>query len=218
MHRYQGEHDIARHPEYECAFPRLIQRWRSIFRVPDAFFAFVRLAPWCDGAALPHMRDAQMSALMLSAVGYAPADDLGDPDDVCNVHPPDKRSVGERLARVALALGGMSEQEVHWRSPEAEAVEVLDDAVCVHARHVASHLYVREHTPTCEGGACVFSRELDDWRPAELFVRDRATVCFRASASEGVSLLQYGRRDVPHLVVYDNATELPLLPFERALY
>ena len=36
-------------------------------------------------------------------------------------------------------------------------------------------------------------------------------------ASEGVSFLRYGWRDVPRLVVYDAATELPLLPFERAV-
>jgi sialate O-acetylesterase len=222
---YQGEADVAnRHmAEYECAFPRLVQRWRSIFHAPDAFFAFVRLSTWCEttanARALPMMRDAQMSALMLPRVGYVPAEDLGDPSPCTNtydggVHPPDKRSVGKRLARVALALGDFGE-EVPWRAPEVEAVEVLDDAVCVRARHVASHLYVREHTPSCDT-ACFFSHELNDWRPAEMFVRD-GSICFRADASEGVSFLRYGWASMPLLAVYDNATELPLLPFEHAL-
>ena len=51
----------------------------SVQACADAFFAFVRLSTWCEGGtALPRMRDAQMSALMLSRVGYAPAEDLGD--------------------------------------------------------------------------------------------------------------------------------------------
>jgi sialate O-acetylesterase len=113
---YQGESDASRAERYRTLFARQIERWRALFCEPTAPFLFVQLAgygPVPDEPA-PHdwgeLREAQACALGLPNTGMAVALDVGSPDDI---HPRDKRTVGERLARWALArVYGRSAVEV----------------------------------------------------------------------------------------------------------
>jgi sialate O-acetylesterase len=113
---YQGESDASTAQRYRSLFARQIARWRSLFREPSAPFLFVQLAgygPIPDEPG-PHawgeLREAQASVLSLPETGMAVALDVGDPD---NIHPRDKRTVGERLACWALArVHGRSSLEV----------------------------------------------------------------------------------------------------------
>jgi hypothetical protein len=93
-------------------FPQLISAWRAAFDAPGAYFGFVQLSTWCawPPSQIPQMRDAQMDAITLPNVGYATNADHGFG---CNIHPPAKRFVGERLANAALGLL----YEAQWRSP-----------------------------------------------------------------------------------------------------
>ena len=107
---YQGESNAARAVRYAQAFPRLIEDWRSQWREqgqPGTLpFYFVQLSsygprpPLPEGSAFAELRDAQRQALRLPATGMAVSIDVGDASDI---HPRDKRTVGERLARIALA-------------------------------------------------------------------------------------------------------------------
>ena len=66
---------------YACLFPRMISSWRDAFGQPAAFFGFVQLSTWCTSNAtnvsIAQMRDAQLAALALPAVGYATNADHG---------------------------------------------------------------------------------------------------------------------------------------------
>jgi sialate O-acetylesterase len=105
---YQGESDAATADRYRVLFARQIERWRVLFREPSAPFLFVQLAGFGPIPDEPgpndwaELREAQALALRLPETGMAVALDVGNPDDV---HPRDKRTVGERLARCALARG-----------------------------------------------------------------------------------------------------------------
>ncbi len=106
---YQGETNSARAARYAQAFPRLINDWRAQWREqgrPGTLpFYFVQLSsygprpPLPEGSAFAELRDAQRQALRLPATGMAVSIDVGDAHDI---HPRDKRTVGERLARIAL--------------------------------------------------------------------------------------------------------------------
>ena len=111
---YQGETNAPRAARYVQAFPRLIQDWRAEWgkwgreqgQRGTLPFYFVQLSsygprpPLPEGSAFAELRDAQRQALRLPATGMAVSIDVGDANDI---HPRDKRSVGERLARIALA-------------------------------------------------------------------------------------------------------------------
>lgn len=107
---YQGESNAPRAARYAQAFPRLIEDWRRQWREQGQRgrlpFYFVQLSsfgprpPLPEGSAFAELRDAQRQTLALPGTGMAVSIDVGDADDI---HPRDKRTVGERLARIALA-------------------------------------------------------------------------------------------------------------------
>jgi sialate O-acetylesterase len=103
---YQGESNAWRAAAYAEDFKGLIQDWRSLFGDPDMPFLFVQLAafmPLADnqpGAGTwAELRASQAAALALPHTGMATAIDVGNADDI---HPRNKRTVGQRLAQLAL--------------------------------------------------------------------------------------------------------------------
>lgn len=99
---YQGETDVGEGPFYAKKMTTLIQGWRRTLGQPGLPFYFVQLAPWSGygGDSLPRLWAAQSDVLTVPATGMALTVDVGDFDDI---HPANKRPVGERLALQALA-------------------------------------------------------------------------------------------------------------------
>jgi sialate O-acetylesterase len=102
---YQGESNSAleRYPTYERLFRTMIEDWRKQWGVGDFPFLFVQLANFKSGPGEEYfqIREAQRHSLELRNTGMAVTIDIGNPDDV---HPKDKRTVGQRLAAAARAI------------------------------------------------------------------------------------------------------------------
>ncbi len=100
---YQGETNVGRSAQYIRLKSMLINDWRQKFKNPDMPFYFVQLAPWhynnVEGDASARLRDAQRRTLAIPNTGMAVTLDIGN---VNNIHPANKKDVGERLARWAL--------------------------------------------------------------------------------------------------------------------
>jgi len=103
---YQGEENSGRAAAYAEGFKRLIQDWRGQFGDPNLPFFFVQLASWFpldsnrpDGNGWAELRASQAAALALPHTGMATAIDVGDTVDI---HPRNKRTVGQRLAGLAM--------------------------------------------------------------------------------------------------------------------
>lgn len=104
---YQGEANQTRPAQYRKLLPALIRDWRAQFGQGDIPFyvaglpAFMahRSEPSSDGWTA--VREAQAQAVAATVnTGLAVTLDTGEAD---NIHPKEKRTVGERLARCALA-------------------------------------------------------------------------------------------------------------------
>jgi len=129
---YQGETNAPRAARYTQAFPRFIQDWRSQWRKQGQKatlpFYFVQLSsygprpPLPEGSAFAELRDAQRQTLKLPATGMAISIDVGDANDI---HPRDKKTVGERLARIALA--NSYGQPMPFKGPTLRASRKLPD-------------------------------------------------------------------------------------------
>ncbi len=105
---YQGESN-AYSPEaaeiYGDQFKSMINAYRKIWN-DDLSFLFVQLANYTPTASPGYshwgeVRAGQDAALQLDKTAMATAIDLGEADDI---HPRDKKTVGERLANSALAV------------------------------------------------------------------------------------------------------------------
>jgi len=98
---YQGESNAGNPEQYKQLFPSMIRSWRHVFGQGDFPFYFVQIAPWAyaEWTKSGLLRDAQREALKLPQTGMAVTMDIGDS---VTIHPADKKSVGERLALLAL--------------------------------------------------------------------------------------------------------------------
>jgi sialate O-acetylesterase len=100
---YQGETDSSpeRSPMYHLLFPALIADWRAKWDEGNFPFLFVQISSFNSPAEIwGGIRDAQRRTLTVSGTAMAVSLDVGTPD---NVHPPNKQTVGARLALAARA-------------------------------------------------------------------------------------------------------------------
>ena len=100
---YQGESNLGRWDEYRWLMHALVNGWRKAFDNPELQFFFVQIAPYRYSRDVPRaligLWEAQQKFADESGCGMAVINDHGDPNDI---HPHDKRPVGDRLARLAL--------------------------------------------------------------------------------------------------------------------
>ncbi|MFA6816014.1 MAG: sialate O-acetylesterase [Lentisphaeria bacterium] len=107
---YQGEaNTLGKTETYEGLLKLLIEDWRSYFAQPDLPFLNVQLpgfqtprlysehSPWAK------IRNAQLKVGL--AIGIPPVV-IAESGDAFNLHPPDKKSLGKRLAMTAQAIEG----------------------------------------------------------------------------------------------------------------
>lgn len=123
---YQGESNRYDPALYRETFPALIDDWRAHFESPELPFFWAQIAPfnYGEGPAGAHstalLREAQDRALALPHTGQAILSDVGDVKDI---HPIDKWTVGDRLARLALAGVYGMELDPHGPRYASHAVE-----------------------------------------------------------------------------------------------
>jgi len=101
---YQGESNVGRAKQYEKLFPAMITNWRAVWNQGNFPFYFVQISPYNYGEnaneSTAELRDAQFKTLSLENTGMVVTMDIGNP---VNIHPSNKKEVGERLALWALA-------------------------------------------------------------------------------------------------------------------
>lgn len=113
---YQGETNSAhdRAPYYESLFSSLIGDWRMHFQQGNLPFFFVQISSFdSPGEDWGRVRDAQRRTLAVANTAMAVTLDVGEAD---NVHPPDKQTVGHRLALAARHMV-YGESSLPYRSP-----------------------------------------------------------------------------------------------------
>jgi sialate O-acetylesterase len=102
---YQGESNTQNAYQYRTLLPALIENWRYDFNNTLMPFILVQLPGYespgsYDRQRWPELREAQlMTSQKIKNTGMAVTIDLGDKN---NIHPKNKKPVGERLAAVAI--------------------------------------------------------------------------------------------------------------------
>jgi len=147
---YQGEEDAARTTCYDVLMLSLIRTWRGWFRDEALPFLFVQLPVWIangetDPRDWPLLRHAQEKAwLQCRNTGMACIIDCGEFD---NIHPTDKRTVGERLFEQARTVvygeeGKCSPRALGKHTRENTLVVELTTPVTIRGEGTPRHLEI----------------------------------------------------------------------------
>ncbi|MFA7288506.1 MAG: sialate O-acetylesterase [Melioribacteraceae bacterium] len=98
---YQGESNVGNFAEYPQLMSIMINNWRNEFKSGEFPFYYTQIAPYRyrEGTNSQYLREAQLKSLSIPKAGMAVTMDIGN---IENIHPGNKKSVGDRLAAWAL--------------------------------------------------------------------------------------------------------------------
>jgi sialate O-acetylesterase len=151
---YQGESNCAQKDGmlYYEKMKALIGGWRTVWNEGDFPFYYVQLASWDysiikgfdDPTELPRLWEAQTASLAVPNTGMAVTLDLVD--NLKDIHPANKKDVGERLALWALAKTyGM--KDIVYSGPLYKSIRVEGNAIRIFFDHTAEGLVSRDGKP-----------------------------------------------------------------------
>lgn len=140
---YQGESNAGRAYQYRNLFPMMIQHWRDEWKQGDFPFYYVQLADFQaekdepDESNWAELREAQtMTMDRLPNVGQAIIIDVGEGRDI---HPRNKQTVANRLARWALARD--YKKDIQFMGPTYSAKQIEGKKVTITFNNVGKGLY-----------------------------------------------------------------------------
>ena len=119
---YQGEANTASPDTYKLLMQSLITEWRKQFQT-DLPFYYVQIAPYSgySGESSIRVREQQLKMSTIPKTGMVVVTDLVE--DVNDIHPKFKKTVGERLANFALA-DTYGKQGFAYQSPTFKSMSV----------------------------------------------------------------------------------------------
>lgn len=142
---YQGESNTGRASDYTRLQPAQIADWRNKWQQGDIPFLFVQLPNFMDANYIPsesqwaELREAQLRSLSVPNTGMVVAIDLGEWNDI---HPDNKKDVGERLATAALKIS-YGENLIH-SGPIFKSSEKQGNKIIIRFDHTGSGLVTND--------------------------------------------------------------------------
>ena len=123
---YQGESNAKRPEEYKSLFSAMINDWRNKWQEGNFPFLFVQLPNFMDAKSEPSesnwalTREAQLKTLSLQNTAMAVTIDIGEWNDI---HPLDKKDVGNRLALAAEKVA-YGDDTINYSGPIYKSIEI----------------------------------------------------------------------------------------------
>jgi len=204
---YQGEANVGRAKEYAELLPAMVAAWRAAWPLGDFPFLVVQLPNFSDygkatGRAWAELREAQESVLHVPAAGLAVTIDNDEPD---NLHPVNKKPVGDRLARIALHRV-YDQRSTEWIGPTLQAVEREGAALRVRFSYAAG---LKSTTPEVKGFEIAGADKV--FRPATAKIDGTSVVVSAPEVTEPAAV-RYAFTNAP-IASLANGAGLPAAPF-----
>lgn len=146
---YQGESNTGNTKPYYKLLPALIHSYREAFKNEKLPFLYVQLANYMAVDYLPgaesnwaELRNAQFKALKVPYTAMAVITDLGEWNDI---HPLNKKGVGDRLALAARNL--VYKEAVVYSGPEFQYSTVKGDSLVLNFKTFGSAITTNDGEP-----------------------------------------------------------------------
>ena len=143
---YQGESNVGKEQTYPERLKTMVEVWRREFggTAQSLPFYMVEIAPWGgygdEWLSAPLFRECQhRAAAMIENSGIICTNDLVEQHEVGQIHPCEKREVGNRLAYMALNRT-YGRKNIACDSPEYDRMKVHGDTIEVFFTHAEQGL------------------------------------------------------------------------------
>lgn len=146
---YQGEANVKDYVHYADRMVALVNRWRKDWGLGDLPFYMAEIAPFehaGKGEFAAFLREAQYKAVArLSRCGIICTNDLVYPNERKQIHPCQKRAVGDRFAYMALNRD-YGYKDIACDSPVYKEMTVKDSVAVISFNHVNGFSSYCEYT------------------------------------------------------------------------
>lgn len=148
---YQGEGNTGRPKEYDVLQAAMVKDWRNKWGLGVLPFFYVQLPNFMDYNYLPsesqwaEMRESQFKALSVPNTAMAVAIDLGEWNDL---HPDNKKDVGERMALAALNM--VYKENIEYSGPLFDTATITGNKITISFTHTGSGLITNDGEPLSE--------------------------------------------------------------------
>jgi sialate O-acetylesterase len=206
---YQGESNTGRAEEYAKLQPAQVADWRNQWGQGNIPFLYVQLPNFMDANYLPSesqwaaLRESQLKSLSVPNTGMAVGIDLGEWNDI---HPDNKKDVGERLALIAqkLAYG----ENIVYSGPLYQSASIEGNKIIISFTNTGSGLKANDDEELREFAIAGADKKFT-WAKATI-EGDKVIVWNDAIANP--LYVRYAWADNPDVNLY-NKEGLPASPF-----
>jgi sialate O-acetylesterase len=206
---YQGESNTGQPEDYYELFRTVISDWRSIFSCGEFPFLYVQLTNYCpwrmepENSGWARIREEQRRALSIANTGMAVIHDVGEYNDL---HPQDKKTVGERLALWARKL--VHGEDLVCSGPIYDHMEVEEDKIRLHFTHTGSGFRIKGK----ELKTFTICGEDGKYQNAKAYIDGDTVIVFCEEIKNPVNV-RYGWSDNPEEANLYNREGLPASTF-----
>lgn len=206
---YQGESNTGEPGDYKELLESVIRDWRTNWNKQDLPFLYVQLPNHCYDRMEPKesgwakVRDAQRKVMKVPSTGMAITLDAGEYNEL---HPQDKKTIGNRLALWAQKL--VYGEDLVCCGPVYDHMEKCGEYIRLYFNHTGSGL-------TCsEGELKTFEvcSEEGIFHPAEAVIEDHTVVVYSKAVKQPVHV-RYAWSDNPEDANLYNKEGLPASTF-----
>ena len=207
---YQGEANTGRAEEYAKLQPAQILDWRNKWKQGNLPFLFVQLPGFMDYNYLPSesnwamLRESQLKSLFVPNTAMAVAIDVGEWNDI---HPDNKKAVGDRLALAAekIAYG----ENIIYSGPLFQSASIDGDKIIINFSNVGSGLATSDGEELSEFAIAGADKKFV-WAKAKI---DGDKVVVSSDAVKDPKFVRYAWADDPVNPNLINKEGLPASPF-----
>lgn len=206
---YQGESNALRSREYQPLFQALIEDWRNAWQKPDMPFLYVQLPNFQAREEQPsthdwaYLREAQLQTLAVANTAMTTTIDIGDAHDI---HPRNKKDVGDRLWLNARAVS--FDETLVFSGPQYVSHQISNDTISISYEHLGGGLQTNDGAAPV-GFAVAGEDQVFYWATAE--IQNDQIILSSAEVSNPVAA-RYAWAVNPATNLY-NAEGLPAVPF-----
>jgi len=212
---YQGESNGNNADQYTALLQTLIRDWRARWQEGDFPFLIVQLPNYMQEKQIPAesswatLRQAQLNALQLPNTGVAVTIGLGEWNDV---HPLNKKPVGERLALQAMHVA-YGDNNLVYSGPLFQSVQRDGSKLVLSFSNVGSGLMMKDGDSLCYFAVAGKDKKFV-WAKARI---DGNRVIVWNDAVESPVFVRYAWADNPEGANLYNKEGLPASPFEGSV-